>query len=61
MFISCFSQASSHSKVIETGKIIMTGNRQTETDATRKRTQAFRKKITVTSPIVLTGTRNKSP
>jgi hypothetical protein len=61
VFFSCFSQASSHIKIIETGKITMTGNRQTETDNPQKRIQAFSEKVTVTSPIVLTGTRKTSP
>ena len=58
---SSFTEASTYRKIIETGKITMTGNRQTETDKPRKRAPAFREKITVTSPIVFTGTRKKSP
>jgi len=61
LFFPCFSVASSKSKIIETGQIIMTGTRQTETDNTRKPTRKSAEKITVTSPIVLTGTRKKSP
>jgi len=53
--------ASSQSKIIETGQIIMTGTRQPETDNTRKRTRKAAEKITVTSPIELTGTRKTSP
>lgn len=62
VFFSCFAQASSNSKIIETGKITMTGNRVTETTSTpAKRSWAFSEKIIVTSPIVLTGSRKKSP
>jgi len=61
LFFSCFPVASSQSKIIETGQIIMTGTRQPETDNTRKRTRKAAEKITVTSPIELTGTRKTSP
>ena len=61
LFFSCFTQASTNSKIIETGKISMTGNRQTETDRPQKNTQGFSEKIIVTNPIVLTGSRKTSP
>ncbi len=53
--------AAPNNRVIETEKITMTGNRQTETAKPEKRTTALNEIIIVTNPIVLSGTRKKSP
>ena len=57
----CAADASSNSKMIQTGNISMTGNRQTENATPQQKQRAFKDKITVTKPIIFTGSRKSSP
>ena len=61
VFVCSVTEASSHSKMIQTDNISMTGNRQTETAITQKTQRTFKEKIIVTKPIVFTGSRKSSP